>query len=73
MLERQRASKTGVITQMSDKGTVARGLVGPARFYTSGMCVLSAVKAGSVFFGRICTSVRTPLRAHLSLSNYLTA
>ena len=35
--------------------------------------LLSAVKAGSVFFGRICTSVRTPLRAHLSLSNYLTA
>ena len=34
---------------------------------------LIAVKAGSVFLGRICTSVRTPLRAHLSLSNYLTA
>ena len=34
--------------------------------------MLSAVKAGSVFFGRICTSVRTPLRAPLLLSNYLT-
>ena len=35
--------------------------------------LLSAVKAGSVFFWRICTSVRTLLCAHLSLSNYLTA
>ena len=35
--------------------------------------VLSAVKPGSVFFGRICTSVRMPLRAAPCLSNYLTA
>ena len=39
--------------------------------FTTMQEVLSAVKAGSVFLGRICTIVRTPLRVHLSLSNCL--